>query len=434
MIGPSRLKDLNPIAVEKIIGRNKRSLEAVKASVQNILNDIRGNGDEAVLKYMKLYDGVDLPRGRLKVTCWEIAKAYEAVPKGVIVALNKAAKSIAEVHRRQLPKDRVLKNRGGVWVKQIFKPIDRVGVYVPGGRASYPSTALMAVIPAKIAGVGRTVVCTPPSADGEIAPAVLVALDLAGADEVYRVGGVQAIGAMAYGTETIPRVDKIFGPGNIYVSAAKGLVYGQVGVDFLAGPSEILIYADETADPRLIAADMVSQAEHDPDAVAVLVTTSEKIAQETKDEISKIKEGERQAPIIDEALAKNGAILIVEGDQEALDFVNRFAPEHLELLVTKPLRLLGKVRSAGSISLGPYTPVPATDYAVGSNHILPTAGDASFTASLTVSDFLKAIYVQALSREGIRRLRKTIVTLAEYEGLTAHARSVEARFLRGMRK
>ena len=434
MIGPSKLKDLNPIEVEKIIGRNKRNLDLVKASVQNILNDIREKGDGAILKYTKLYDGVDLTRERLKATKGDITQAYEQVPKGVVGALKEAAKNIAAVHRRQLPKAKVLKNRGGIWVKEVFKPIDRVGVYVPGGKAAYPSTALMTVIPAKIAGVGSVVACTPPLADGEIAPAVMVALDLAGADEVYRVGGVQAIGAMAYGTETIPRVDKIFGPGNIYVSAAKGLVYSQVGVDFLAGPSEILIYADETADPRLIASDMVSQAEHDHDSVAVLVTTSEKTAHDTKDEIERVRAGEKRASIIEEALSKNGAILMVEGDNEALVFINRFAPEHLELMVKKPSRLLEKVRNAGSISLGTYTPVPATDYAVGSNHILPTAGDASFTSSLTVSDFLKTTYVQSLSKGGLQKLRKTILTLAEYEGLAAHVHSVEARFIGDVRK
>ncbi|MEM3737690.1 MAG: histidinol dehydrogenase [Candidatus Bathyarchaeia archaeon] len=429
MIGPCRLKDLSQVEVERIIYR-RRSLESIKSTVQSILEDVRKNGDEAVLKYTRLFDKVDLPRERLKVTGDEITRAYKAVPKEATKALKEAANNIAFVHRRQLPRDRVLRNRGGIRVEQIFKPIERVGIYVPGGRASYPSTALMAVIPAKVAGVSRISVCTPPNMEGGIDAAVLVALDLAGADEIYKVGGAQAIGAMAYGTETIPCVDKIFGPGNIYVSAAKGLVYGQVGVDFQAGPSEILIYADETASPLLVAADILSQAEHDPDSVAVLVTSSEKIAHEAKGAVEKLVEREERSSIINDSLAKNSAILIVEDEKEAIEFINRFAPEHLELLVKRPKRLLRGLRSAGSISIGPYTPVAATDYAVGSNHILPTANSASFTSSLTVYDFMKAIYVQTLTKGGLRRLKRVVSTLAKYEGFSAHAHSVDARFVR----
>jgi len=428
VIGPVDISEIGEHNLKKIIGRNKLKLEAVRNSVQDILNDVKREGDRAVLRYTRLYDRVTLSKEKMKVTEQELSQAAKTVPPKTLKALKTAAKNIREIHKLQMPRERVLKKEAGIIVKQIFKPLNSVGIYVPGGRAPLVSTALMLGIPAKVAGVKRIIACSPPS-DRKVAdinPVTLTALKLAGVDDIYRVGGVQAIGAMAYGTDTISTVEKIIGPGNLYVTSAKMLTCseGKVGVDFVAGPSEILILADSSANPNFILADMLSQAEHDPLSASILVTTSKSIAEEVKKRMSA---SALVAPQ-DDALSRHGAILTAKSLAEAVAFINRFAPEHLEIMTQKPEEVLSLVENAGSISVGPYTPVAATDYAVGSSHVLPTGGFARFNSGLTVQDFLKIINVQTLTRKALETLRETIVTLAEVEGLGSHRRAVEERF------
>jgi histidinol dehydrogenase len=427
-MGPIGLSEIDENNLKKILERNKLKLEAVKNSVQDILNDVNREGDRAVLRYTRLYDRVTLSSSKLKVSEAEIDQAVKVIPPNTLTALEKAVKNIREIHKAQMPKERVLKKEAGIIVKQIFRPLKSVGIYIPGGRAPLASTALMLSIPAKIAGVKRLIACTPPTSnDGaNVNPVVLAALKLGGVDEVYRVGGVQAIGAMAYGTDSIRCVEKIVGPGNIYVTSAKLLVHseGKVGVDFVAGPSEILIFADASANPHFILADMLSQAEHDPLSVPILVTTSKNIANEVKKLIS----ATTLVPPQDEAFSRHGSILVAKSAVDAVSFINRFAPEHLEIMTQKPEEILPLIENAGSISVGSYTPVAATDYAVGSCHVLPTAGSAQFTSGLTVQDFLKVINVQTLTRRALESLKDTILTLAEVEGMRSHRLAVEGRF------
>ncbi|KYH38697.1 MAG: histidinol dehydrogenase HisD [Candidatus Hecatellales archaeon B24] len=370
-------------------------------------------------------DGVKLDRGRLKVSKAEVKEAYSQLSTGLVKALKKAERNIRLVHRRQLPKGRVLAKSRGIRVTQVFQPLDSVGLYIPGGRASYPSTALMLGVPARVAGVKRLVACTPPGPDGSVNPAVLAALDLAGVEEIFRVGGVQAVAAMAFGTETVPKVCKIVGPGNIYVTAAKMLVYGEVGVEFPAGPTELLVFADGEADPMLVAADLESQAEHDPRAVPVLLTISEKLAEAVYARLSK---ADRE---IREALEAHGAILLAESLEEAADFINKFAPEHLSVHAASPRRLMAKIRNVGAVSLGAYTPTAALDYALGPSHVLPTGGAARYASGISVFDFLRFYTVQSLTKRGLKDLRETVETLAEAEGLRFHKFAVEERFKRG---
>ncbi|MHC1589356.1 MAG: histidinol dehydrogenase [Candidatus Hecatellaceae archaeon] len=425
LIGPVKLKSLEASQLERLLNRNKADLEAVKSQVSKIVGDVKQRGDQALIEYTEAFDGVKLDRSRLKVSRREIEEAYRQLPTGLIKALKRAERNIRLVHRRQLPKARILAKSKGMRVTQVFQPLDSAGLYIPGGRASYPSTALMLGVPARVAGVRRLVACTPPSPDGSVNPAVLVALDLAGVGEVFRVGGVQAVAAMAFGTETIPKVCKIVGPGNIYVTAAKMMVYGEVGVEFPAGPTELLVFADEKADPMLVAADLESQAEHDPRAVPVLLTTSEKLAEAVYERLSK---ADRR---ISMALEAHGAILLAESLEEAADFIGRFAPEHLAVHSAKPGRLLAKLRNVGAVSLGIYTPTAALDYALGPSHVLPTGGAARYASGISVFDFLRFYTVQSLTKRGLKDLRETVETLAEAEGLRFHKLAVEERFKRG---
>ncbi len=315
----------------------------------------------------------------------------------------------------------------GVKAGQIVRPLEKVGIYVPGGIARYPSTLLMAAIPAKVAGVKRIVVCTPPASDGKIAPAVLVAANVAGVEEVFKVGGAQAIGAMAYGTETVPKVDKIVGPGNVYVAAAKQVVAPNVDIDFSAGPSEVLIIADDSANPEIIASDLVAQAEHDTEAAAMLVTTSEKLANEVREAARLMVKENARWQITLRALTKYGKIVVFKTMGEAVDFANAYAPEHLEIMAKEPRKLLESIENAGSIFLGEYSPVAAGDLGVGVNHILPTGGAARRTSGLSVLDFVKLPTIQEISKSGLKEMAKTIQTLAEVEGLPAHSQSVKKR-------
>lgn len=428
MIKPKLLKELTPSELERILERSQFDVEAVKPQVIRIIENVRKRGDSALIEYTARFDKVTLSSRQLQVSRDEILVAYKLTPQNVIEALKKAAKNIERFHRKQLPPELWLTEvKKGVKLGRIRRPLRSVGLYIPGGRAAYPSTVLMTAIPARIAGVEKIIACTPPMPNGKVNSLTLVAADIAGVTAIYRIGGAQAIAAMAYGTETIPKVDKIVGPGNIYVTAAKMLVYGQVDIDFSAGPSEILILADNTADPEIAAMDLISQAEHDPNAASVVVTTSSYLAKEIEKKLESLVRREKRSRIIEQSLRKNGAILIASNLKEAVAFVNEYAPEHLQIMTSNPLTILRKINHAGSIFLGPHSPVPAGDYATGANHVLPTGGSAKLYAGLSIDDFVKRPTVQMINKSGLRKLRKIISTLAEAEGLPAHARVVEER-------
>jgi histidinol dehydrogenase len=403
----------------------------IEREVRSILKDVRQRGDKAVVRYAQIFDGVRIPIHRLRVKRGEIKKAYRKVPRDFLGTLEKAARRIRRFHR--LLNKRLIQSikaeEKGIQLEQVMRPLERVGIYVPGGKASYPSTVLMATIPAKVAGVQEILMVTPPQKDG-ISPAVLVAADLAGVDRIYRIGGVQAIAALAYGTKSIPKVDKIVGPGNQYVAAAKRLVYGEVDIDMVAGPSEIVIVSDENTPPSFIGADLISQAEHDEMALAILITTSEAFGRKVKKEVEKQLSSSKRREIASASLNQRGAILIVKNLQQALKLVNRIAPEHLELAVSRPLSLVRSVKHAGAVFLGPHTPEAIGDYMAGPNHILPTAGTARFSSPLGVEDFIKRTNVMSFTRSALRRFEKDVRRFAEWEGLEGHHQAVQIRVKR----
>lgn len=430
MLKPVNLKELDAGRRKRILERSRLEVETVKAKVEEILRNVRERGDAALLEYTTLFDGVHLKPEEIRVSVDDRKAAYCAVPQGVLNALKKTAENIRVFHQTQLPHPvEAVETTAGVSLMEVWLPAESVGAYVPRGLAS---SALMTVIPARLAGVDRVIACTPPNPRGSVEPGVLAALDMAGVDEVYRIGGAQAVAAMTYGTETVDRVDRIVAPGNIYVTAAKLLVQGLVGTDLPRGPSEVLIVADETDDPLFIALDMVSQAEHGIDSVAVLVTTSEPLARAVDKCLEQVIQQSPRAGFVTRSLQANGAILIVESLDEALSFLNTYAPEHLEVLTQDPARVLKGVRNAGSIFLGPYAPVAAGDYATGANHILPTGGAARFLSNLSVTDFMKRVTVQSITREGLAGLSDIIFALAEAEGLPGHGEAVKARLRGGM--
>ena len=419
-----RIVRLDEMPREEIL---KRGLPAVKAdkAVSEIISDVRENGDEALFRYTERFDGVSL--SSLEVSEEEIQNAVNKVGTSFMSLLSRAAANIREFHEKQLRTGFFFTREDGSVLGQRVIPMDRVGVYVPGGTAPLSSTILMDVIPAKIAGCPEVIVCTPPGKDGNIAPAVLAAASVAGADRVFRIGGAQAVAAMAYGTETVPRTDKIVGPGNVYVAEAKRQVYGAVSIDMIAGPSEILVVSDGESDPRILAADLLSQAEHDVNASAVLITDCESLAEETAKEI------ERQLPLLSRqeiaraSIEQNGRIIITENIEEALDISNDLAPEHLELAVNDPFTLLGRVKHAGSVFLGRNTPEALGDYLAGPNHTLPTGGTARFSSPLSVDDFVKKIQVTSFTAEALDAVRRDIADFAMAEGLTGHAKSALIR-------
>ena len=419
-----RLEDLKDDDLEQLLSRQV-GIQDVVAKVNEIIMDVASNGDEALFKYTEALDGAKLPN--LQVSIEEINAAYEAVDEDLLVSLGEAAENIFNFHDEQRERDFWLTEVSpGVFLGQKTVPLDSIGAYVPGGRASYPSSALMTIIPAKVAGVPRIVVCTPPNKDGQIMPLTLVAADMAGADEIYKLGGAQAIAAMAFGTKTIDRVCKIVGPGNVYVTAAKLLIRDSAEIDFPAGPSEVLIIADRSAKPEVIASDMIAQAEHDPNSIAVLVATDELLAQAVVDEIAtQAQEAERQ-DIVKQSL-DHCAVLAASSLEDAVDFSNAFAPEHLEIITANPMDVLEEIQNAGSVFLGRFTPVAAGDYASGTNHVLPTSGYARVFSGLNVDHFTKKITVQKISEDGLKSLENCIVSLAKAEGLSAHAKSVERR-------
>jgi histidinol dehydrogenase len=410
---------------QELIQRSKLDAEGAMDTVRNILTAVKENGDFAIKQYTEKFDRADVDV--IRVDDEEIEKSFLNLDENLINALEKAADNITKFHKAQIPEEWFVEVDQGVMAGQIIRPLDIVGCYIPGGRAVYPSTILMTVIPAKIAGVSRIICCTPPQPDGSIKDVVLAAAKVAGATEIYRVGGAQAVAAMAYGTETIPVVDKIVGPGNIFVTAAKKLVYGDVDIDFPAGPSEVLIIADETGNPDYIAMDMMAQAEHDPNAASVLVTTSKTIAMKVDRRIQELINKMQRSEIIIESLEKYGIIAIAESIDEAVNFSNEYAPEHLIIMTKDPEVVLNDIRNAGSIFLGELTPVSAGDYGSGTNHVLPTSGCAKMYSGLSAESFIKKPTVQRLSDKGVLNLNEMITTLAEYEGLYAHAESFKKR-------
>ncbi len=425
-----RLRELKEGERRRLLERSGAEVSRVYPQVEEIVARVRREGDRALRRYTKRFDGIEVDD--LRVREEEFDRALETADPKVLDALEKAHENITRFHRRQKRAGWSYRAKG-VRLGQVVRPIGRVGCYVPGGRAAYPSTVLMTVTPARVAGVKRIVCTTPPTRDGGANAYTLAACRVAGVEEVYKVGGAQAIAALAYGTETVPRVDKIVGPGNIYVTAAKRAVSGTVAIDNPAGPSEVLILADGTADPVHVALDMLAQAEHDPQASSVLVTTSAPLAGKVNSAITRLVHTAhklRRRAVIRESLEKRGAILIVSRLDEGIAFMNEYAPEHLQIMTRNPRRVLARVENAGSVFLGRYTPVACGDYASGTNHVLPTGGAARAYSGLGVQDFLKSISFQEASREGLEALAEIIIPLAEVEGLYAHAESVRKRLER----
>lgn len=400
----------------------------VMKTVEDILADIKSNGDEALLSYTSKFDYKDIRKENLKVSKDEIETAYKSVDKEFTCAIKKAEKNITEFHEKQKANSWLMTKENGVLMGQKLRALNTVGIYVPGGTAAYPSSVLMNAIPAKVAGVKRIVMTTPPLKDGTINPHVLVAADIAGITEIYKAGGAQAVGALAYGTETIPKVDKIVGPGNIFVAMAKRSVYGFVDIDMIAGPSEILVIADDKADPSYLAADLMSQAEHDKLASSVLVTNSTELADKVNLEIDRQIQYLSRKDIIEASLKNHGAIVIVNDMEEAVKIANEIAPEHIELCVEKPFEMLPDIENAGSIFLGNYSPEPLGDYMAGPNHILPTSGTARFFSPLSVDDFIKKSSYIYYTKKALSGVKSDIIKIAETEGLTAHANSIKVRF------
>ena len=413
------------IDLSETIKRSEEDVNNVLDIVSEILNNIKENGDEAVKSYTEKFDGVSIDN--LKVSRDEINEAYNTLDDSLLAALKQAASNIRKFHEKQIPEEWEIEVSPGITAGQIVRAINSVGCYIPGGRAAYPSSILMTVIPAKIAGVEKIVCVTPPQKDGKILDAILVAADIAGADEIYKVGGAQAIGSLAYGTESIAKVEKIVGPGNIFVTAAKKLVYGQVDIEFPAGPSEVLILADETANPEFLATDILAQAEHDPNASCFLVTDDENLAIKTDELVKKLTEIAPRQEIIEESLSKNGKIIITNTFDEAIYVTNEYAPEHLIISTKNNDETLSQIKNAGSIFLGSYSPVAAGDYGSGTNHVLPTGGGAKMYSGLSTEAFIKKPTVQRITKEGLRELSKTSVPIAEYEGFFAHADSFKRR-------
>jgi histidinol dehydrogenase len=414
--------------LSEVEGRVVQDSLRLEKKVRSILKDVRNRGDEALIHYTQAFDGVRIPIHQLQVKRSEVREAYRKVPRDFLGTLKKATRRIRKFH--QLLNIKLItslkKEEKGIRLGQAMRSLERVGIYVPGGKASYPSTVLMAAIPAKVAGVQEILMVTPPQKEG-ISPAVLVAADLAGVDRIYRIGGVQAIAALAYGTKSIPKVDKIVGPGNQYVATAKRLVYGDVDIDMVAGPSEIVIVSDESTPVSFVAADLISQAEHDEMALAILITNSEAYGREAKKEVERQLSSLKRRKVALASLNQRGAILIVKNLEQAMKVVNRIAPEHLELAVSRPLSLIKSLKHAGAVFLGPYTPEAIGDYMAGPNHILPTAGTARFSSPLGVEDFIKRTNLMRFTRSALKRFEKDVKRFAEWEGLEGHYQAVQMR-------
>ena len=413
--------------LKKVASRARIQGAAVEKPVRAILQAVERGGDKAVLRFTKQFDRVSLKPEQLKVTPEEIKEAYYHIRKEEGDALRFAAQRITAFHERQRTKTWMYQD-GAATLGQVVTPIDTVGVYVPGGKAVYPSTVLMSAIPAKVAGVQRIVMATPPQ-KGWVNPYLLVAADIAGVTEIYRVGGVQAIGALAFGTKTIPKVDKIVGPGNAYVAAAKRMLYGTVGIDMVAGPSELLIVADDDAKPAHVAADLLCEAEHDEDAQVWLVTTSASLAKEVASMLDHQLKGLQREKIAAKSVARHSVAFVVTTLDEAIDVANEIAPEHLTLSVDEPFDYLEKIRHAGALFLGRYTPPSVADYIAGPNHVLPTGGTARFFSALSIHDYTKISNIVHYTKEELSKVKDHLIRLAHIEGFDAHAKSAQSRFL-----
>ncbi len=411
-----------------LLKRDPNNYSGYESVVQSIVEDVKNRRDEAVLEYTKKFDGVELTAKGLRVTEEEIQEALSLVEPSLLDVMEKSMKNIREYHEKQKQYSWFDSRPDGTMLGQKVTPLASVGVYVPGGKAAYPSSVLMNIIPAKVAGVNRIVMVTPPGKDGKVNPVTLAAAHLAGATETYKAGGAQAVAALAFGTESIPRVDKITGPGNIFVALAKKAVYGHVSIDSIAGPSEILVLADESANPRYVAADLLSQAEHDELASAILVTTSMELARKVSAEAEEFVKTLSRREILEKSLQNYGYILVADSMEDAIDTANQIASEHLEIVTRNPFEVMTKIRNAGAIFLGEYSCEPLGDYFAGPNHVLPTNGTAKFFSPLGVDDYVKKSSIIYYSREALEPIHKDIEAFAEAERLTAHANSIRVRF------
>lgn len=414
--------------LNNLLKRSPNNYSEYEQTVNEIIDKVKKERDQALFEYTLKFDKFALNADNIKVTGAEVEAAYNSLDKNLIEVMKKSAENIRAFHAKQLRNSWFDAKEDGSILGMKFTPIARAGVYVPGGKAAYPSSVLMNVIPAKVAGVKEIIMTTPPNAEGKVNPGTLVAADIAGVDVIYKAGGAQAIAAMAFGTESVPKVDKITGPGNIFVALAKKAVYGNVSIDSVAGPSEILVLADETANPDYVAADLLSQAEHDELASAILVTTSEELAGQVAVKVDELANRLSRKEIILKSLENYGYILLAENMQEAIDAVNEIASEHLEILTANPFEVMTKIRNAGAVFLGEYSSEPLGDYFAGPNHILPTNGTAKFFSPVNVDDFIKKTSIISYSREALQKVHCDIEAFAESEGLTAHANSIRARF------
>ena len=414
--------------LENLLKRSPNNYGKFEAAVADILANVKEKGDEALFSYTKEFDKVEVTPETIRVTEAEIEEAYKAVDVSLLEVIRKALVNIRSYHEKQRQNSWFTSTENGTMLGQKVTPLNRVGVYVPGGKAVYPSSVLMNIVPAKVAGVPHIVMTTPPGKDGKVNPSTLVAAKEAGADEIYKVGGAQAIGALAYGTASIPKVDKIVGPGNIFVALAKKAVYGHVSIDSIAGPSEILVLADETANAHYVAADLLSQAEHDEMASAILITTSTELAQNVEKEIEGYLKVLSRKEIIEKSLENFGYILIAEDMDEAIEAANEIASEHMEIVTKNAFEVMMKVRNAGAIFIGEYSSEPLGDYFAGPNHVLPTNGTAKFFSALSVDDFIKKSSIVYYSRSALQEIHKDIIQFASSEQLTAHANSIAVRF------
>ena len=414
--------------LKDLLKRSPSSYGTYEQTVSEIVNNVKENGDKADFEYTEKFDHFALNSGNIRVTEEEIKEAYKEIPEDLIEVYRHSAANIRTFHEKQLRQSFIETRPDGSILGQRITPIEKAGVYVPGGKAAYPSSVLMNVVPAKVAGVPKIVMTTPCNKEGKVNAGTLVAADIAGVDEIYKVGGAQAIAALAFGTESVPKVDKITGPGNIFVALAKKAVYGHVSIDSVAGPSEILVLADETANPRYVAADLLSQAEHDELASAILITTSKELAEKVSEEVDGFVKVLERAPIIQKSLDNYGYILLADNMEDAIDAANAIASEHLEIITKNPFDTMTRIRNAGAIFLGEYASEPLGDYFAGPNHILPTNGTARFFSPVNVDDFIKKTSIISYSRQALEKVHTQIETFAKSEGLTAHANSIKVRF------
>lgn len=414
--------------LENLLKRSPNNYGKFESTVAQILDKVKNEGDAALFAYTKEFDKADVTKETIRVTDAEIEEAYAQIDPALLGVIRKALVNIRKYHEKQIQNSWFTSETNGTMLGQKVTPLNRVGVYVPGGKAVYPSSVLMNIVPAKVAGVPHIVMTTPPGKDGKVCASTLVAAKEAGADEIYKVGGAQAIGALAFGTESIPKVDKIVGPGNIFVALAKKAVYGYVSIDSIAGPSEILVLADETANPHFVAADLLSQAEHDELACAILITISEEFAAKVNEEVKGFVEVLSRKEIIQKSLDNFGYILIAEDMDEAIEAANEIAPEHMEIVTANPFEDMMKVKNAGAIFIGEYSSEPLGDYFAGPNHVLPTNGTAKFFSALSVDDFIKKSSIVYYSKAALRDIHKDIIQFATSEQLTAHANSIAVRF------